>query len=357
MMPQQHRAESALRIGGVAPIPALLRELGCDPHEVRDQAGVDPTLFDYPENRISFARLGELLTLCVARTGCQHFGLLVGQRGSASSLGLVGFLALHSPNVESALRTLVRYLHHHDRGAIPTLAIVDGAATLGYAIYQPRVAASEQIADGALAVGCNIMRRLCGREWQASEVLLAHRMPRDIAPYRRFFRSPLRFDAEQNGLVFSTEWLKKPLSGADPELHRLLQKQIDSLEARYGSDFPIQVRRVLHGAVLTGRARAPDVAALFSMHSRTLNRRLQAAGSSLRQLTDACRYEIARQMLADSGMTVSEIAAALNYADASAFSRAFARWSGKPPGRWRTERQMGATMHVFGSCRPTDTAD
>ncbi|HNC51015.1 MAG TPA: AraC family transcriptional regulator [Accumulibacter sp.] len=342
MMSREHRAESVLRIGGVASIPSVLRGLGCDPREVLGEAGIDPALFDDPENRIPFARLGELLAFCVARTGCKHFGLLVGQGGGASSLGLVGFLALHSPDVESALRTLVRYLHHHDRGAVPTLAIVEGSAALGYAIYQPRIAASEQIVDGALAVGCNIMRRLCGREWQASEVLFAHRAPQEIAPFRRFFRSPLRFDAEQNALVFSSEWLRKPLSGADPELHRLLQKQIDTLEARYGGDFPHQVQRVLHGAVLTGRAVAPEVAALFSMHSRTLNRRLQAAGSSFRQLADASRYEIARQMLEDSAMTVSEIAAALNYADASAFSRAFARWSGKPPRRWRAERQIGA---------------
>lgn len=342
MKSQQRGFERVLRIGGVASIPAVLRELGCDPREVLDEARIDPTLFDDPENRISFTRLGELLTLCVARTGCRHFGLLVGQAGSASSLGLVGFLALHSPDVESALRTLVRYLHHHDRGAVPNLAVAEGSATLGYAIYQPRVAASEQIADGALAVACNIMRRLCGREWQASEVLFAHRVPLEIAPFRRFFRSPLRFDAEQNALVFSSEWLKKPLSGADPELHRLLQKQIETLEARYSSDFSDQVRRVLHRAVLAGRAAAPEVAAVFSMHSRTLNRRLHAAGSSFRQLADASRYEIARQMLEDSGMPVSEIAAALNYADASAFSRAFARWSGKSPGRWRAERRIGA---------------
>jgi AraC-like DNA-binding protein len=80
------------------------------------------------------------------------------------------------------------------------------------------------------------------------------------------------------------------------------------------------------------------VAALFSMHSRTLNRRLNAFGTSFRDLVDEVRFEIARQMLEDSSMDVTQIADMLDYADASAFTRAFRRWSGATPARWRAER-------------------
>jgi AraC-like DNA-binding protein len=331
-------AEGLIRIGGAAAIPALLRDHGVDPDAVIAEVGFRPGLFDDAENRIPFASLGHLLAICVARTGCSHFGLQVGQQGSPSSLGLVGFLAQHSPDVESALRTLVRYLHHHDRGAVPTLVISEGSAIVGYAIYQPRVEAAEQIADGAIAVIFNIMRRLCGPDWQASEVRFAHRAPPDLGPFRRFFRSPLRFDAEQNAVSFAAEWLKRPLTSADPELRRLLQKQIDELETRMASDFPDQVRRVLRTALLTHAAAANDIATLFSMHPRTLNRHLRACGTTFQQLADEVRFEISRQMLSHSSMTLSEIAAALDYADASAFGRAFCRWSGITPRRWRVER-------------------
>ena len=37
-------------------------------------------------------------------------------------------------------------------------------------------------------------------------------------------------------------------------------------------------------------------------------------------------------------MEVRQIAAALDYADASAFTRAFRRWSGTTPARWRARR-------------------
>lgn len=330
--------EAVVRVGGAAAIPAVLRDHGVDPAELLAEAGISPSLFDDPDNMIPFVSLGRLIAICVARTGCSHFGLLVGQQGGPASLGLVGFLVQHSPDVETALRTLVRYLHHHDRGAVPTLVINGNSALFGYAIYQPAVEAAEQIADGAIAVAFNIMRRLCGPGWQASEVLFAHREPPDIGPFRRFFQSPLRFDAEHNALVFPADWLTRPLAAADPDLRRLLQKQIDELEARTAGDFPHQVQRVLRTALLTHGAAANEVAALFSMHVRTLNRHLRASGTTFQQLSDEVRFEIARQMLDDSTMTLSEIAAALAYSDASAFSRAFSRWSGVTPGRWRVRR-------------------
>jgi AraC-like DNA-binding protein len=92
---------------------------------------------------------------------------------------------------------------------------------------------------------------------------------------------------------------------------------------------------VLRTALLTGHARSDRLAALFSMNSSTLARRLKPYGVGFRELLDECRYEAAREMLAHSGLDVSQIAAMLDYADASAFTRAFRRWSGVAPARWR----------------------
>jgi AraC-like DNA-binding protein len=335
-------AEATLRIGATLALPAVLRSLGANPAAMLADAGFDLKLFDDPDNQVSHAARNHLLAHCVARTGCQHLGLLVGQQGDLHSLGLVGLLIKYSPDVGTALRCLVRYLHLHVRGAATTLAVDEGSATLGYEIHQPRVEATDQVGDGAVALMFNIMRALCGPGWKPVEVRLAHRRPLDPVPFRRFFRAPLRFDAEDNALVFAAEWLDRRLPETDPQLRRLLQRQIDILEARHGDDFPEQVRSVLRTAIVAGHARADQVAALFSMHARTLNRRLNACGTGFQQVVDESCYEIARQMLADSALDVRQIAALLDYADASAFTRAFRRWSGTTPARWRATRDTAA---------------
>jgi AraC-like DNA-binding protein len=188
----------------------------------------------------------------------------------------------------------------------------------------------------------NIMRELCGPDWRPTEAWFAHRKPADVGPFRRFFRVPLRFDAEQFALLFSAGYLNRRLPIVDDELRSLLQRQIDLLEDRYREDFPEQVRNVLRTAVMTGHASADQVAALFGMHSRTLNRRLHAYGIRFQQLVDESRFEIARQMLEDSAMEIGQIAELLDYAAPGVFTRAFRRWSGITPTHWRATRGHAA---------------
>jgi len=76
------------------------------------------------------------------------------------------------------------------------------------------------------------------------------------------------------------------------------------------------------------------------MDRRTLNRRLNAFGTGFQELADEIRLEIARQMLEDSTMEVIQIALLLDYADASAFTRAFRRWTGTTPASWRARQRQ-----------------
>jgi AraC-like DNA-binding protein len=334
--------DATIHVTGTVAIPDVLKSLGADPAVVLAEAQLDPGLFDDPDNLISLAALGRLMKLCAARTRCQHFGLLVGQRGGLHSLGLVGLLVRHSPDVGTALLSLARYLYLHNSGTTTAVALDGEAALLAYDIHQPHVEAVDQIMDGALAAMFNIMRTLCGADWQPIEVWFSHRQPQDVRPYRRFFAAPLRFDEVHNALVFSPDWLKLLLPGADAALQRLLLQQIDALEARHAEEFPQQVRSVLRTALLTGHAAADQVAAIFSMHSRTLSRRLEAFGTSFRELVDECRFEIARRLLEGTALDVREVATSLDYADASAFTRAFRRWSGTTPAAWRATRAQAA---------------
>lgn len=341
MIPRTGRRNPNLamvRIGGSLGIPRVLRHLGVDPLAALAEAGVDPELFDDPDQLIAYKVRSRLMMLCVARTRCAHFGLLVGQQGSLGDLGLVGLLVKYSPDVETALRSLAAYFHLHARGAGASLEVHGDVASLAYEIHEARSVATDQIGDGALAFEFNIMAGLCGPDWRPLEVRFAHRKPDDVTPWRRFFRAPLIFDAEQYALVFSAHWLNCRLPGNDPALRRLLLRQVELLEARHSEDLPEVVRSVLRTALLTGHGRADQVAALLSMHSRTLHRRLGAFGTSFQHLVDAASLEIAQQMLESSTLDVRQIAAALGYADSSAFTRAFRRWSGTTPARWRLAR-------------------
>ncbi len=342
---RQKTSQSTLRIGSTIGVPEVLRDLGADPSEVLAEIGIDLSLFDNPNNQISYAARSRMIAHCSERTACPHFGLLVGQRAGLSSFGMVGLLAKYSTDVGSALRSLEHFMHLHVRGARIAVTSDSGLAILEYQIYHARTPGNDQVSQGAVAVAFNIMRDLCGADWKPIEVRFAHRKPANTKPYHRYFQTGLRFDAEQYAVVFNASWLSRRLSDTNPELLRILQQEISKLEVQLGDNFLEQVRSLLRATLVTGHSSADEVAALFSMNRRTLNRHLNLQGTNFRQVADEIRFEIARQLLEDSAMEILQIALFLGYSNESSFTRAFRRWSSTTPASWRS-KATGGTGHI-----------
>jgi len=329
-------APGEVRIGPVMAIPAVLSDLGASPQRAFARAGVDLRLFDDPDRRIRVDDLGSLFETCVALTGCDHFGLLVGQRFGLNDLGPLGCLMRNSGTVGEAVRSLLRHLHLHDRGAAPVLLAPDRSCVmLGYSVYCHGTSALAQIQDAAVAIGYTILAELCGPAWKALRVQFSHGPPESSAAYQQVFRANVSFDAEVSGLVFASSWLERAVDDADETLHGIVAEAIREAEANAPTGFAEQVERVLPQMVLTGMTSSEAVARLFAVHERTLRRRLDADGQNLRRLVSQARFELAKQLLDNTRLGVSAIAAALKYDDPNAFSRAFRNWAKVSPTEWR----------------------
>jgi AraC-like DNA-binding protein len=327
---------AAGHVGIAREIPAVLRELGVEPDGLIAAAGFDPALLDDAENALSLGELGHLLAVCARRTACSHFGLLVGARASASCFGIVGLLMQHSGTVGVALGNFVEHVHLYERGTAPALEVRDGTAMLRHANQAPDKEGAIHVVDAALAATFRIMRGLCGPDWSPIEILVPHVPTGTSAPFRDLFRAPIRFgQGDAAAVVFSASWLDHLVAGADPAFCRLLDRQVRELESRDAEDFAGQLRRSLRTALLSKKCTAEGAAQLFSMHRRTMSRRLRAEGQSFQQVVDEVRYDLARGLLEVSSTPLSEVTAALGYSEASAFTRAFKRWSGQNPSAWR----------------------
>lgn len=207
--------EASQRLGPLAEIPGVLRELGCDPAQVMAGAGLDADACDAPASRIPFVAVGRLLYQCAVKTGCEHFALLVGQRTRLSQLGLPGQLVRHSPTLGAAIRTFAVYQHLNSQGMAKFLLEEDGMATLGTVVYQKGTEHADQIYDLDLAATLTVIRELCGRRWSPERVLVSHTKPAGAVVYRRLFQAPCRFDSERTALLFPAPMLEQTLSDAD----------------------------------------------------------------------------------------------------------------------------------------------
>lgn len=325
-----------VRVGPLRPMVRLLHELGCDPAAVLAAGGLPPTAFDDPEHRIPMSAAGDVIHRGAALSGREEFGLLIGERVTLEDLGLLGQLICRARQVGEALYDLNRFLHVQDRGSVTFVRHPDrGFVTLGYSIYDPEIPAAALIYDLVMAIGIGLLRALAGPEFRATEVWLPHAAPRRVAPYRRVLGAPVRFEAPRAEIHFAADWLQAPVLGADAMQHALVQRAIRQAEARVAGGLAGRARAAVRALLMTGDVSAARVAAALELHERTLRRRLQAEGTSVHGLVAQARFEIARQLLRETRLSLRDIAVALGYAEASAFVRAFRGWAGCAPGQWR----------------------
>ena len=133
------------------------------------------------------------------------------------------------------------------------------------------------------------------------------------------------------GADAALEWL-----GASPSLRRALSNAVAT--ARTGSTLSRQLRSLVTDE-LCGTATIAEVSRRMNLSPRTLQRRLQAEGTSFRAELRAARVTAAKLRLTESDASITEIAFAVGYASAAHLSAQFRRVLGECPSSWRQRRQ------------------
>jgi len=246
-----------INLGLASAVLAVLGELRTDPRPILDDAGLSHYLPKDRDYRLSATALGRLLSLCVERTHCPHFALLVGQKIKLSALGELGPLMKVSETFGDALRVLETYRRLLSSGAVLQLARAGDQVVLSYLPYQGE-AGSGLIAECALATITQVLRDLCGPDWALAEVSMPRRAPTDQSPYRFFFRSDVRFDQETAALVFPARLLSTRLTGSDGEVRRALEHNLRTAENSVHPDLIEDLRQMLRTKLPRGRCSAND---------------------------------------------------------------------------------------------------
>ncbi len=100
-------------------------------------------------------------------------------------------------------------------------------------------------------------------------------------------------------------------------------------------DFVFDVRQLITTLLPSGQSKKAAVAQGLGMSSRTLTRRLAKDGLTYQGLLDEVRQKLALQYLKDRRINIKKVADLLGYSEASAFYRAFRRWTDSSPAQHR----------------------
>ena len=175
------------------------------------------------------------------------------------------------------------------------------------------------------------------------ECWFSHPRPSNTTEYERSFEgAALRFDAPSYGFAFESEYLDAPLPCADESLHALFCEHVQTTLQRCAqrSTLTNQVRAIVSRDLPDGAPTVFAVAEERGTSARTLGRRLEQEGTTLGAIVDDLRQELARQYVIRHDLGFSDIAFRLGFSHVESFFRAFRRWTGRPPRKYRSAHAM-----------------
>jgi AraC-like DNA-binding protein len=337
--PRQPPSPSAL-------VPALVRYLaarGHDPAALAERFELPADAADRDELAVVPPVIGDLLAAAAALLDTPHLALQLPAELPLRRYGLAELAARAAPTLRESLHQLARYAPLvHPQLALSLVEHGDEAAWHQATPAHPR-GIGRHAHEYALAYVLGHARAALAQGPDGGEALPLHRVwfaharPRDLAPLDRFFGTEeLAFGAEDSGFAFARAHLDRPLATGDHRLLATVAGLADSALRERPRTSELAPRVAAHVRdVLPEPVSADQVAAAMQMSARTLQRRLEAEGTSLTAVIDRTREALARELLRDPELALGEIAYRAGFADLATFSRAFKRWTGTSPGRFR----------------------
>lgn len=337
----------------LVPLPSRLRDFGIDPRSFLAARGFDVRDFrDWP-GRVDAGRVDALLGDCVNVTHCSHFGLLVGAGVGLAGAGVVGRLARHAGTVGQALDDLSMLPRLRDTFGAMHVAIAGDEARFGFAIHAAGLCHAEQAYDLMLAAMRNVMRELCGADWQPTLVHVPRRRPGDVQPYHEHLGRHLVFDATEAALAFPAPTLRQLVPGADPLLRELALRDATADVVKREPVLVAEVRRAIRLGLIDRDPSRRAASGRLGMHERTLGRHLHDAGTTFQALLEETRINVAQELLQCTDATVARIAVALGYRDSTVFARAFRRRLATTPREYREHAARRAAAALGNARRPS----
>jgi len=317
-----------------------MEELGSEAEPLLSWAGLTDPEKD-PDAWISYRRFLTLLEEASRVTNCPHFGLRLSRHQDIGILGTVGFVMQQAPDLNTALKELASYFGHHNQGAIVSVEIHKGIAHWRFSSKLEGKLPTRQEADLVAGIALNLMQLLWRPTWRPNTLYLNHAPPEDVSPYKARFECPVIFNWECALMTFDASILTAPISEANENLHRVLEEYLGNLQRAFPDDYLGKIRYLIKQAISTGDCSIERVAHFLALNKRTLQRQLNAQGTSYKELLKEVRFDIAKQYLRQSHGSLTTLADMLCYSDLSTFSNAFRSLFGVSPREWRKQHAPG----------------
>jgi len=337
---------SLVRIGVLQNIFETAIDLGFDLTSEFARRGLTRDLLEQGDTLFNVSEIATFLDMAAQSTECSDFALRLASRQDASFLGSIGLLMQTAPTLGEALRKLGQYIHAHAQPVSWAVQADSETEKLKFALDLHGMAPNQHrlCAELALAQCYNVIATIIGGRPSIERVYFTRAKLFDAATYTRYFHAPVEFNSDFYGFEFAPGTLAQKVIYSDRSLHKSLRQHLSAPDLQAITPLDRQVRNVIRSLLPTQLLSIERVAKSFGCDKRTLQRWLKNDyRTSYHELVDEVRFDLAKQYLSQSNMSVTNLSFAVGYSDPTNFTRAFKKALGCTPRQWR---QNNAVRHV-----------
>jgi AraC-like DNA-binding protein len=302
--------------------------------EVLAEAGIDSHLLDDSHARVPASAFAALWLIQI-RTLRDEFFQLDSHGMPPGSFALICRGLIQEPTLGKAMRQCLSNFGLFLRDIQGTLSVRGGRALITLT-YQGEAEGRGYAEETFAVLMTSLLCWLGGRRISLDRVDFHHRRPA-LEDDPLLWGPNLNFGAERTEIEFAASVLTLPVVQDLAGLKQFLRTAPQWLMIRYRNPQGLvaRVHRRLRESQYGQWPTLVSMAQACGLSATRLRRQLEREGCSYQQLKDEVRRGMACECLRSAGLSIADVAEQVGFQEASAFHRAFKKWTGESPGAYR----------------------
>lgn len=310
--------------------------------EILGAAGIERTLVDNPEGRMALGSLGRFFQEASIDLRDPLVGLHMAALIPFGTHQMSDYLLSSSPTLGEGLGRFIKYfpILHQEMSWI--LRHEGNRAVLELQLFDERLY-DRQIIEYEVSLLLSRLRSASQKEIEIVDVHFKHEPAADSELYIKGLGTTVHFKKPQNLILIDADALLMSCVESNSHLSDLLlrsaEEKLQSLPNDQERQDPIVEKcdRFLREHLKDGQATIEDLSKFMGMSPRTLQRKLSDLGMSFSDILQETRFQVSQNLLSDESLSLAEVAFLTGFSEASAFHRAFKKWTGVTPVQWRKD--------------------
>ncbi|MHB8075484.1 AraC family transcriptional regulator [Desulfosporosinus fructosivorans] len=331
------RNESSISVTKMSTVFNFFEVNGIKREKALETIGISPSILESPDNRLTADEVYKILQEAMRLANNESIGLYLGELLSKGFSNILGYVLMNCRTLGDASEKYCRYEKIVDETSITDVRIEGSFAIVSITTIDRILLNNRQFSDYKISGLLSYIKMLTGKSINLNEVHFTHRKPKDISEYKRIFQCPVYFEKQVSALVFDNLLLNLPIIEPNNNLLDLFEKKAQETIELYDGDetYSKKVTRIILKEMNRDMPSIKVVARKLAISVRSLQTYLNKEQTSFTKISNDIRKDIALQCLNDNNASIDEIAYIIGFSEASAFHRAFKKWTSLTPSEFR----------------------